>query len=93
MSLEEFRNNIDFIDDQILVLLSERFEEVSKVIEFKKKNNLPILNAKREDVILNKIINEYKNYNQHFVNIYKKIMDESKLYQKNKLSDKNKSWV
>ena len=81
MSLQIIRENIDFIDDEILILLNERFDLVNKIIEIKKINNLPILNSNREDFIYNKILLEHNKYNIHFMNIYYEIMRQSKKYQ------------
>ena len=93
MTLKELRNTIDFIDDEILLLLEERFEKVSKIIELKKNNNIPILNSKREDIIYNKIIKEHQNNNIYFIKIYKKIIEQSKSYQKHKLNNVKKTWL
>ena len=84
MSLQIIRENIDFIDDEILTLLNERFDLVNKIIEIKKINNLPILNSNREDFIYNKILLEHNKYNIHFMNIYYEIMRQSKKYQHKK---------
>ena len=81
MSLEIIRENIDFIDDEILTLLNERFDLVNKIIEIKNINNLPILNSNREDFIYNKILLEHNKYNIHFMNIYHEILKQSKKYQ------------
>ena len=81
MSLQIIRENIDFIDDEILILLNERFDLVNKIIEIKKINNLPILNSNREDFIYNKILLEHNKYNIHFMNIYYEILKQSKKYQ------------
>mgnify|MGYP006077778435 CR=1 FL=1 len=81
MSLHKIRENIDFIDDEILTLLNERFDLVNKIIEIKNLNNLPILNSNREEFIYNKIRLEHNKYNIHFMNIYHEILKQSKKYQ------------
>ena len=48
MSLEELRNEIDEIDDEILKLFLKRMNVASKVADYKKENNLPIFVPARE---------------------------------------------
>lgn len=88
MSLDEFRSTVDFIDDEILTLLTQRFQIVEKIIEYKKNNNLPILNKNRENIIMNKIIKEHPSFQIYLCKIYKKIIKNSKKYQKNILKSK-----
>ncbi|MBR5516089.1 MAG: chorismate mutase [Clostridia bacterium] len=52
MDLKEIRNKIDNIDDKILELFKERMETVKAVAEYKKVNNLPVLNSQRERDII-----------------------------------------
>lgn len=52
MDLKEIRNRIDKIDDQLLELFVERMETVKEVAEYKKANNLPVLNSQRERDII-----------------------------------------
>lgn len=50
--LQDYRNQIDEIDTQIITLLSERFEVVKKVWEYKKLHNLPPLQPERWQQVL-----------------------------------------
>lgn len=96
MNLEEYRETVDFIDDEILSLLVQRYEIIDKIIDFKNKNNIPILNSNRENNILNKIILEHPTFKVYFIAIYKEIMNQSKKYQKNKTNKPFKhknTWV
>jgi chorismate synthase len=53
-TLNELRKDIDFLDKNILLLLSER-QNISKLIgEEKTKTNKPIFDKKREEVVLKK---------------------------------------
>lgn len=45
--LEDYRKQIDKIDQQILQTLSKRFEVVAKIGKLKKKLGLPVLDIKR----------------------------------------------
>jgi len=55
MSLEEVRNQIDSIDQQLLRLLNERAELVHAVGEIKRKDDLDIYVPGREDKLLRKL--------------------------------------
>ena len=52
MNLEEIRKKVDIIDEDIVRLIAERMSYVSRIKEYKNKNNLPIYDAKREADIL-----------------------------------------
>ena len=53
-SIEEARKQIEGIDKQLIDLFKERMNAVKDVIEYKKANNLPILDASREKELLDK---------------------------------------
>lgn len=55
--LEELRNQIDNIDNQLITLLAQRMEIVKKVGEFKKQNNAIIYRPEREKYILDRLEN------------------------------------
>ncbi|MEK9175383.1 MAG: chorismate mutase [Patescibacteria group bacterium] len=52
MELEEIRKKLDTIDENILNLIAERIFYAPQIAEYKKKNNLPIYDAKREKQII-----------------------------------------
>lgn len=51
--LDNYRNNIDLLDKQIIELLAKRFEYVKLVWEYKKANNMPAFQAWRWQEVLN----------------------------------------
>lgn len=51
-NLEDYRNKIDFLDKEIIRLMSERFEVVKLVWEFKKANNMQALQAGRWQAVI-----------------------------------------
>jgi prephenate dehydrogenase/chorismate mutase len=53
--LQEFRQKIDILDQQLLSYLDQRAELVKKVGQWKKKNNYKIHDPNREKDILNKL--------------------------------------
>jgi chorismate mutase len=80
--LLQLRENIDFIDNNILVLLKERFEILDKVKKIKNENTIPILDSKREEKIYCNIYKHFPEYYVYFKTIYEIIIKESKSYQK-----------
>lgn len=50
--LQTYRDQIDQIDKKLIELLAQRFEIVKKVWEYKKLNNLPPLQPKRWQEVL-----------------------------------------
>lgn len=55
MDLQEIRKSLDEIDGEMLRLFARRMALVEEVAEYKKKNGLPILDAGREEAILDKV--------------------------------------
>lgn len=48
MNLEELRNEIDKIDDEMIKLFEKRMDVAVKIAEYKKKNGLKVLDAPRQ---------------------------------------------
>lgn len=83
--LNTLRTQIDLIDDQIMDLLGKRMKIVDQIGALKKNNNVAILQVKRWNEILNRMILEGKNnhLSEEFVlKIYKAIHQESIDHQK-----------
>ncbi|MCT4574886.1 MAG: chorismate mutase [Alphaproteobacteria bacterium] len=53
--LSELREEINHIDEEIVKQIAQRFKITKKVGEYKKANNLPILNSGREEIIYRKL--------------------------------------
>jgi len=84
--LENLRKLIDKIDFEILQKLAKRFSLVSKIAEYKTKNNLSIYDKKREKDILEtrKILaNQFKLNKSMIEKIFRIIFKESRFKQKN----------
>lgn len=60
-TLEELRDEIDRIDDELISLFEKRMNVVMEVAEYKYKNNLPVLNSVREQAVLERGCNRLKN--------------------------------
>lgn len=83
--IKELRQEIDLIDKQMKVLFFKRMETAHQIGEYKKENNLPIFDPKREEEIINKI-KEDNDIDSSLLPLYiefvKSIMNISKDYQK-----------
>lgn len=55
MEISDLRNKIDKIDEQILSLFIERMDVCRDVAEFKRVNNLPVMQGNREEQLLERI--------------------------------------
>ncbi|WP_081167510.1 chorismate mutase [Lactococcus garvieae] len=83
MTLENIRKEIDLIDEQIIELLETRMSLVEKVIIAKEKENIRVLDPKREKYILEKIEKKIENphHESSIQSIYTEIMRCSRDYQ------------
>jgi chorismate mutase / prephenate dehydratase len=83
MSLEECRNNIDVIDAEIMELLNRRAGLSRRVGWIKTKAGLPIIDMRREDVILRKVVRENAGEisSDSVLRIYGEILSESRRIQ------------
>ena len=81
--MEQYREKIDEIDNKLMNLLVERLLIVKNIGLYKKQNNIPVLDLKREQLIFDKIDEKYKNNesNQFLKSIYAKMMVETKKIQ------------
>lgn len=81
--MEEYRKIINKCDEEIIILLKERFEVAKKIGNYKKENNFPIFDAEREKLIFEKLCS-YSDNNltkESIYNIFKTIIEESKSLQ------------
>lgn len=90
MKIEELREQIDSIDAQLVELFKKRMDVSAGVAEYKRENNLPVLDKTRERALLNKITElsgeEYSHYTQR---LYSQILELSKAYQHKRLDEKS----
>jgi len=76
MKLDDYREQIDFLDEDLLCLFEERMKIVKQVALYKKENDLPILDASRENEKLSKIDDPYAK------ELFKTLFKLSREYQK-----------
>lgn len=76
--LKQYRDQIDQIDEQLISLLDKRFEITKQVGDYKRANNIAILNHDREQQIINKIVTSDAKHPQQIIDVYQAIMSISK---------------
>ncbi len=90
MDIKELRNKIDNIDTQLVNLLKERLTVAASVAEYKRQNNMPVLDRSRERELLNKVSKEageeFENEARYFFN---DLMGISRAYQSKLLGIKS----
>jgi len=86
MNLEEIRNEIDQVDEELVQLLEQRMTLVSQVAELKKATGIATLDPGREGRILNKIAAAVDNpdFAPTIVDSFKDILKASRAYQDSK---------
>ena len=84
--LEQLRGDIDAIDRQIVDLMKQRMETVAQVAEYKKANNIPVLDTGRERALLSKVGQEAgEELADYIQSMYRTIMAASRSYENGKL--------
>ena len=84
--LEQLRGDIDAIDRQIVDLMKRRMETVAQVAEYKKANNMPVLDTSRERALLSKVGQEAGEELADYVqSMYRTIIAASRSYENGKL--------
>ncbi|MCC4121650.1 chorismate mutase [Lactococcus lactis] len=82
--LEELRNNIDQVDQEIVQLLEKRMTIVQEISQEKQAQKITILDNSREQAVLDLARQNIKNsaYQKTIINTFKDIMKNSRLYQR-----------
>ena len=78
--LKTLREKIDETDRNIVKYFEERMEISLKIAEYKKKNNLQVYDAKREEKVIEKNLQrlQNKNFSESLEKFYKNLMNLSK---------------
>ena len=86
--LENLREKIDTIDKEMIALFEKRMDVVADIAAYKIKNNLPVLNQNREDIVVSKVKSTVKNkeYADSAADLIKDIMEISKKFQQKLIS-------
>lgn len=74
--ISKYRDEINRIDKGIVEYLNERAKVVLAIKKLKKKNNLPLYDARREEELLNNIAKYNKGplYNDNIIQIFESIL-------------------
>lgn len=85
MDLKDLRKQINEIDDEILSLYLKRMNISKQIGQYKKEHNLPIYDQKREEELINNLLNKIDNneLKENYKKIIQLILIESKNQQKN----------
>jgi chorismate mutase len=89
MCLEELRQEVDLINEELLKLLQQRAELAIEIGKYKSRHNQPVYNYEREEKILAKL--QLKNngplQNPSVKNIFEIIIKECRNLQTTNLND------
>lgn len=87
MNLEELRQKINQIDDELIKLLEKRIDLVSKVASYKLETGKAVLDSKREETILNKVAEAVESpvYRDVIVNTFTDMMKHSRAFQERQI--------
>lgn len=93
--LNAYRAEIDAIDTEITRLFEQRMNVVKKVTEYKRANNMPVMQASREQVVLEKAVARLENpeYANGVRTLFETLMGISRASQHVKLESDTASAV
>ena len=87
MDLQDYRAQLDQVDDQIAALFKQRMDIVRRVADYKKEHKTPVLNAGRERDILYRVTGECGEELQEYTKIlFSTLLELSRDYQENRLN-------
>ena len=82
MTIQELRENIDRIDQQIVQLYCERMETARQIGAYKRENHLPVRDTERERELLNRLAQQAgEQYEQGIRALYQQMLDHSRILQ------------
>ena len=81
MDIQELRQQIDVIDDQLVALFGQRMDIAAQIAEYKKENNLPILVPARERAKLQDVAEKAGDMANYTRVLYSMIFELSRSYQ------------
>ncbi len=90
MDIIKLRDEIDAIDKEMLTLFEKRMEVSNSIAEYKRQNNMPVYDGKREREKIARVAGQasdgMKDYAKNFMS---ELMDFSKCYQRQVLGKKD----
>lgn len=86
MDMKDYRKAIDKIDAQLLQLISERMNVVASIADYKKENNLPVLDSGREkEKILSVLENTPEELRDYTPLLFSLLFEVSRSYQNRRI--------
>lgn len=88
--LNNYRLEIDEIDQQLTRLIEQRFDIAKKVVDYKIKHDLPVLDSSREEIVIKKNQERLINteYQVEIAEFYQNLMSISRSIQSKILDEK-----
>ena len=88
LDLQEIRGQLDEIDTRLVELFEKRMTAVQQVLAYKKEHNLPILDAAREQIVIEKGVARIQDpvLKPYYEELLIKQMELSRRYQKTLLA-------
>jgi len=82
--LKNYREEINQFDRAMVDLLNKRAEKVLLIKRMKQKHDIPLYDAKREEDLINNIVNYNKGplYNDNIVQIFESILRNTQILEK-----------
>lgn len=91
MELLDIRKEIDAVDGELVELFCKRMELSAAVAEYKKQNNMPILDAERERELLLKVYGlSDEKFGEYTKELYETLLRLSRSYQERILQGEGK---
>ena len=89
--LDEAREIINEVDNEMINLFIKRMAAISMVAEYKSENNIPVLDSIREETIIERNLEKLSNkqLEKYYLTFFEGVLNSSKAYQKD-LIEKNK---
>ncbi len=90
MDINELRNEIDSIDDELVRLFEKRMTTAASIAAYKKENGIPVSDKERERQVINKVTAKVSpEFSEHTRVLYQTIFDVSCSYQRSLNSKKS----
>lgn len=94
LSLEELRNDINEVDNEIVALFKKRLNIAASVADYKRQHSLPVLDAARERALLERVSElageEFDTYARV---LYNTMMEVSRSYQHSRLYNESETYI
>ena len=93
-ALEKLRQQINHLDDELMQILSQRMKIAEKIGEYKKNNNITILQTNRWNEILQRAVQkgEALGLSKEFITKYFDAMHMESINHQNKIMNRERQW-